>query len=209
MLPRRSVWWHSPWPWLRAAGRMAMQPSAILRPPSARQAVMTVTATPLERVELTRTIAMTGSVYAWQDVIIASEVGGYRVADVFVDVGDRVKKGQRLVVLSTALLASGSRDQASDAEAARSRARERAGGARARPVPGNDEPAVESGSRSADLGANGVAVAVRVRARRPRYVAPAARVHGRDGARRRRHHVAHRDRRPDRAGRQRDAALAA
>ena len=45
---------------------------------------------------------------------------------------------------------SGSRDQASDAEAARSRARERAGGARARPVPGNDEPAVESGSRSAD-----------------------------------------------------------
>ena len=70
----------------------------------ARQAVMTVTATPLERVELTRTIAMTGSVYAWQDVIIASEVGGYRVADVFVDVGDRVKKGQRLVVLSTALL---------------------------------------------------------------------------------------------------------
>jgi RND family efflux transporter MFP subunit len=70
----------------------------------ARQAVMTVTATPLERVELTRTIAMTGSVYAWQDVIIASEVGGYRVADVFVDVGDHVKKGQRLVVLSTALL---------------------------------------------------------------------------------------------------------
>jgi RND family efflux transporter MFP subunit len=43
-------------------------------------------------------------VYAWQDVIIASEVGGYRVADVFVDVGDHVKKGQRLVVLSTALL---------------------------------------------------------------------------------------------------------
>ena len=70
----------------------------------AREAVMAVTATPLERVELTRTISMSGSVYAWQDVIIASEVGGYRVADVFVDVGDRVRKGQRLVVLSTALL---------------------------------------------------------------------------------------------------------
>jgi RND family efflux transporter MFP subunit len=65
---------------------------------------MTVTATPLERVELTRTIAMNGSVHAWQDVIISSEVGGYRVAEVFVDVGDRVKKGQRLVSLSTALL---------------------------------------------------------------------------------------------------------
>jgi len=70
----------------------------------ARQAVMTVTATPLERVELTRTMSLNGSVHAWQDVIIASEVGGYRVADVFVDVGDRVRKGQRLVSLSTALL---------------------------------------------------------------------------------------------------------
>ncbi len=70
----------------------------------ARQAVMTVTATPLERIELTRTMSLNGSVHAWQDVIIASEVGGYRVADVFVDVGDRVRKGQRLVSLSTALL---------------------------------------------------------------------------------------------------------
>jgi HlyD family secretion protein len=70
----------------------------------ARQAVMTVTAAPLERVELTRTIAMSGSVHAWQDVIISSEVGGYRVNEVFVDVGDRVRKGQRLVSLSTALL---------------------------------------------------------------------------------------------------------
>src|SRR5688572_14910548 len=70
----------------------------------AREAVMTVTAAPLERVELTRTIAMNGSVYAWQDVIISSEVGGYRVAEVYVDVGERVRKGQRLVSLSTALL---------------------------------------------------------------------------------------------------------
>jgi RND family efflux transporter MFP subunit len=70
----------------------------------ARDAVMTVTAAPLERVELTRTISMTGSLYAWQDVIISSEVGGYRVAEVLVDVGDRVRKGQRLVSLSTALL---------------------------------------------------------------------------------------------------------
>jgi HlyD family secretion protein len=71
---------------------------------SAREAVMTVTATPLERVELTRTVPLNGSVYAWQDVIISAEVGGYRVAEVLVDVGDRVRKGQLLVSLSTALL---------------------------------------------------------------------------------------------------------
>jgi HlyD family secretion protein len=70
----------------------------------ARESVMTVTAAPIERVDLTRTISMNGSVHAWQDVIISSEVGGYRVAEVFVDVGDRVRKGQRLVSLSTALL---------------------------------------------------------------------------------------------------------
>jgi len=71
---------------------------------NAREAVMTVTATPLARVELTRTISMNGSVFAWQDVIIAPEVGGYRVAEVFVDVGDHVKRGQQLVALSRALL---------------------------------------------------------------------------------------------------------
>lgn len=71
---------------------------------AARGAVMTVTAAPIERVDLTRKLSLNGSVFAWQDVIIASEVGGYRVGDVFVDVGDQVKRGQRLVALSTALL---------------------------------------------------------------------------------------------------------
>jgi len=70
----------------------------------ARAAVMTVTAAPLERTELARTLAMNGSVHAWQDVIIAPEVGGYRVAQVLVDVGDHVKTGQKLVALSTSLL---------------------------------------------------------------------------------------------------------
>lgn len=65
---------------------------------------MTVTAAPIESVALTRKLSLNGSVFAWQDVIIASEVGGYRVADVFVDVGDRVKRGQRLVALSKELL---------------------------------------------------------------------------------------------------------
>lgn len=78
------------------AGRAAAAP--------ARAAVMTVTAAPLERTDLARKIAMNGSVYAWQEVIIAPEVGGYRVAQVLVDVGDHVKAGQKLVALSTSLL---------------------------------------------------------------------------------------------------------
>src|SRR5262245_36134900 len=69
-----------------------------------RDAVLTVTAAQLEPVELARTVTVNGSIFAWQDVIIASEVGGYRVAEVKVDVGDHVKRGQALVELSTALL---------------------------------------------------------------------------------------------------------
>ena len=68
-----------------------------------RGAVLTVTAE-LRPVEVERSISINGSVFAWQEVIIAPEVGGYRVAEVKVDVGDRVKRGQTLVELSTALL---------------------------------------------------------------------------------------------------------
>jgi RND family efflux transporter MFP subunit len=85
-------------------GRPGGTPPTGAAAPGAREAVMTVTVASLERVDLRRTISMTGSVFAWQDVIIASEVGGYRVAEVLVDVGDRVTKGQKLVALSTALL---------------------------------------------------------------------------------------------------------
>jgi RND family efflux transporter MFP subunit len=73
---------------------------------NAREAVMTVTAAELVGVELARTLTLNGSIHAWQEVIIAPEVGGYRVAEVFVDVGDTVKRGQKLVELSTALLSA-------------------------------------------------------------------------------------------------------
>lgn len=73
---------------------------------AARDASMTVTAAELMPAELSRSITVNGSIYAWQEVIIAPEVGGYRVAEVYVDVGDTVERGQALVDLSTALLAA-------------------------------------------------------------------------------------------------------
>ena len=69
--------------------------------PKAALAVTTVTAMP---VDLARTIPISGSIHAWQEIVISPEVGGYRVAEVRVDVGDHVKKGEELVHLSTALL---------------------------------------------------------------------------------------------------------
>jgi len=83
----------------RGASRKAADASA-----SSREAVLTVTAAELRPAEVERTVTINGSIFAWQEVIIAPEVGGYRVAEVKVDVGDHVKRGQTLVELSTALL---------------------------------------------------------------------------------------------------------
>ena len=72
--------------------------------PNAQKNAMAVSVTTPQSSALTRTLVATGSVYAWQEAIIGPEVGGYRVAAVNVDVGDRVKKGQELVRLSDELL---------------------------------------------------------------------------------------------------------
>jgi RND family efflux transporter MFP subunit len=71
---------------------------------SNRAAALTVTTVRVAPVDLARTITVDGSIFAWQEVIVAPEVGGYRVADVNVDIGDRVEKGQELVRLSSGLL---------------------------------------------------------------------------------------------------------
>ena len=67
-------------------------------------ATLTVNIGKVEASPFTRYLNLNGVVSAWQEVIIAPEVGGYRVEDVLVDVGDEVRKGQELVRLSSALL---------------------------------------------------------------------------------------------------------
>ncbi|MEO7774488.1 MAG: efflux RND transporter periplasmic adaptor subunit [Steroidobacteraceae bacterium] len=73
-------------------------------PARAATAALTVTATTLDSAPLARSISASGGIFAWQEIIVGPEVGGYRVAAVNVDVGDRVRKGQELVRLSSDLL---------------------------------------------------------------------------------------------------------
>lgn len=69
-----------------------------------QSAALTVTAAALRQVDMDRGVVANGSIYPWQEVIVGAEVGGYRVAAVNVDVGDRVKRGQELVRLRDDLL---------------------------------------------------------------------------------------------------------
>ncbi len=71
---------------------------------AAPTASMTITTAAVRSEDIVRTVPATGSIYPWQEVIVAAEVGGYRVAAVLVDVGTRVQKGQALVRLSSDLL---------------------------------------------------------------------------------------------------------
>jgi HlyD family secretion protein len=75
-------------------------------PPVRAAAAQAVTATTLETMQVQRGVTANGTVYAWQEIVIGPEVGGYLVAAVNVDVGDRVRKGQALVQLSEDLLAA-------------------------------------------------------------------------------------------------------
>jgi RND family efflux transporter MFP subunit len=79
---------------------LAAQPATA---PAPAQAVTTVS--PLKQ-NLTRKLLATGSIFAWQEIIIAPEVGGYQVVSVNVEIGDHVKRGQELARLSSGILES-------------------------------------------------------------------------------------------------------
>ncbi|MEJ8809930.1 efflux RND transporter periplasmic adaptor subunit [Variovorax ureilyticus] len=67
---------------------------------SAARPTLTVTVAKPETSELNVTLSANGNVAAWQEASIGSESTGLRLAEVRVNVGDAVKKGQVLAVFS-------------------------------------------------------------------------------------------------------------
>jgi len=101
--------------------------------PAAARPAMTVTVARPMRVEWHTRLDADGSVAAWQEVSISPEVGGFRIADVLVNVGDRVTRGQVLATLSTTSVANDLAQQtAAIAEARAALAEASANAARAR-----------------------------------------------------------------------------
>ncbi|KQX29579.1 efflux RND transporter periplasmic adaptor subunit [Variovorax sp. Root434] len=67
---------------------------------SAPRPALTVTVARPEATELMLTLAANGNVAAWQEAVVGSESNGLKLAEVRVNVGDVVRKGQVLAVFS-------------------------------------------------------------------------------------------------------------
>ena len=100
--------------------------------PSAK-AALTVNTVVSEAAEWPQHLTASGSIAAWQEAIVGSEIGGLRLTEVLVNVGDRVRKGQELARLqSETLAAERGQTLASLAEAEAALAEARANADRAR-----------------------------------------------------------------------------
>lgn len=87
------------------------------KPPASLKPALTVMVTTPQSSDWPQTISAQGNIAAWQEAVIGSELSGFRVAEVLVDVGDRVRKGQVLARLSAdTVTADAAQAQASVAE---------------------------------------------------------------------------------------------
>ena len=82
---------------------------------------LTVTTTQAQRATLPLKISANGNIAAWQEAVIGTEANGLRLAEVRVNVGDAVRKGQVLATFQPELLQADVaqiRAQVAEAEAA-------------------------------------------------------------------------------------------
>ncbi len=120
-----------------AAGLLAAVSAGVFAqaaPPKPVKAALTVTLVAPRPVDLPLRLTANGNIAAWQEAIIGAEIGGLRLAEVLVNVGDRVKRGQLLARFDAATVAAevaAARASLAEAEAALADARANAQRARA------------------------------------------------------------------------------
>ncbi|MEK8029361.1 efflux RND transporter periplasmic adaptor subunit [Ideonella sp. DXS29W] len=84
--------------WVQAADKD--KAAAAAAGASAAQAALTVTTTTAQATTLAHKLSANGNIAAWQEAVIGTEANGLRLADVRVNVGDVVKKGQVLATFA-------------------------------------------------------------------------------------------------------------
>lgn len=72
----------------------------VLAEPTPPKAALTVTVTTPTRATWQTSVLAMGTINAWQEAVVAAEISGQRIAQIFVDVGDTVKRGQELALLA-------------------------------------------------------------------------------------------------------------
>jgi RND family efflux transporter MFP subunit len=114
------------------------------KPAVPAKAALTVSTVVAQAAEWPLRLTANGNIAAWQEAIVGSEIGGLRLTDVRVNVGDRVRKGQVLATLQSETTAA-ERDQtlASMAEAEAVLAEAKANADRARQVEGSGALSVQ------------------------------------------------------------------
>jgi RND family efflux transporter MFP subunit len=73
-------------------------------PARTAKAALTVTATQAQRSEVGSTLAANGNVAPWQEAVVGAEANGLRLAEVRVNVGDVVRRGQVLATFAPELV---------------------------------------------------------------------------------------------------------
>jgi RND family efflux transporter MFP subunit len=95
---------------LAAAMTFALQPAEAADAPaagaSAVKPALTVALTPVKAESWPQLLSATGSLAAWREVQVGSELGGQRIQQVAVELGQRVRKGQLLAQLQSASVAA-------------------------------------------------------------------------------------------------------
>lgn len=74
--------------------------AADAQPPAAAKAALTVTAVSPREVDMPVRVSANGNIAAWQEASVGTETNGLRLAQVRVNVGDVVRKGQPLAVFA-------------------------------------------------------------------------------------------------------------
>jgi len=114
------------------AADVAKPASASASAPAAKPA-LTVAVTQPQKAALPLTVAANGSLFAWQEASVGAESNGLRIADVRVNVGDAVKRGQVLATFAVEMMqADLAQTQAAVAEAEATAAEAAANAQRAR-----------------------------------------------------------------------------
>ncbi len=86
---------------LLAGSYVWLKPSApsLKAAPTAASAALTVSVIKPRQQNWPMTLSANGSISAWQEAVVGAEIGGLRLTELYVDIGDRVHKGQPLAHL--------------------------------------------------------------------------------------------------------------